>query len=247
MSILFIAALVLFLGFLLAFALLLAGYWAAPEQIKQHFLAFARRRLEGFWLTMAQTKQRIIAFARKKPAPHVTFRAWVESDLGGHPDLQAWLLSLSDSGLKALNGRLEKYTADLKIELSWLTEHHIDVAPAVREAAKTVVAAYLDGCRCAFRQRTEIALFSQYHQLVADPADSRHIELRRKLFNRLTALGLIRPLPANELIMASELERQTLAANAIREAAAKDWDTFAKLFIELLAGGAEQPPADQAA
>jgi len=53
--------------------------------------------------------------------------------------------------------------------------------------------------------------------------------------------------PAYELIMASERQRQVLAAKAIREAATKDWDTFAKLLAELLAGGGEDPPPGPAA
>ena len=47
--------------------------------------------------------------------------------------------------------------------------------------------------------------------------------------------------------MASERQRQVLAAKAIREAAAKDWGVFAKLLAELLAGDGEDPPPDPTA
>jgi len=38
-----------------------------------------------------------------------------------------------------------------------------------------------------------------------------------------------------------------VAAEAIREAATKDWDTFAKLLAELLTGDGEDPPPGPAA
>jgi hypothetical protein len=225
MIILIIAAVALFLGMLVAFALLLGGYWETPEQIKQQ----------------------ILAFARKQPDPSVKFRAWAASDLGENPPLQAWLASLPEAGFQALTQRVVKFCADLNIQLSWLVERHVDVAPPLRLATKTIVADYLEVCWQAIRHQGDISLFGKYHKLVANPADARYRDLRRQVFTRLTALGLAEPLPTYELIMASELQRQVLAADAIREAAAKDWDAFAKIFAELLESGEEKPPAAQAA
>jgi hypothetical protein len=140
-----------------------------------------------------------------------------------------------------------KFCADLNIQLSWLVERHIDAAPPLRQATRTIVVDYLEVCWQAIRHQSGISLFSKYHKLVANPADNRYRDARRALFTRLTALGLAEPLPTYELIMASELQRQTLAADAIRAAAAKDWDAFAKTFAEQLEGGAEKPAAAAAA
>jgi len=237
----------LILGFLAAFALLLGGYWKAPEQIKQQILALPRRLWAACWTALGRAKQKIGEPFRKQHALPVKFRAWAASDLGGNPALQAWLLSLPEPGFQALTQGTARYCTDLKIELSWLAERHIDVAPPVRQATRAIVTDYLQGCWQAVCHKNDIALFSLYHQLVANPADSRHIDLRRRLFTRLTVLGMAGPVPAYELIMASERQRQTLAAKAIREAAAKDWNAFAKVLAELLAGGGEDPPTAEAA
>ena len=228
MMILITAVAALTLGFLAAFALLLGGWWKSPEQIKQQIGDLPGRLLAGTRAAWGWVKHRATASARRKRALPDGFRAWVATDLGEKPALQAWLLSLPEPGFRALTVGTVRYCADLKIELSWLAERHTDVAPPVREATSAIVADYLEGCWRAVCHKKAIALFGLYRQLVAEPADPRHI-----------ALGLAAPVPAYELIMASERQRQALAAKAIREAAAKDWDAFAQAFAELLTGGGE--------
>jgi len=239
MMIVITAVAALILGFLAAFVLLLGGWWKAPEQIKQQIGDLPGRLLAGVRAAWGWIKHRATASARKKRALPDGFRAWVASELGEKPALQAWLLSLPEPGFQALTQGTVRYCADLKIELSWLAERHTDVAPPVRGAVSAIVADYLEGCWRAVCHKQAIALFGLYRQLVAEPVDSRHIDLRRQVFNRVTALGLAATVPAYELIMASERQRQALAAKAIREAAAKDWDAFAQMFAELLAGGGE--------
>ena len=239
MMIVITAALALLLGFLLAFALLLGGWWKAPEQIKPQIVALPGRLLAGARAAWAWVKHRATASARNKRALPEGFRAWAAAELGEKPDVQAWLLSLPAPGFRALTEGAVRYCADLKIELSWLAGRHTDVAPPVRAATAAIVAAYLEGCWRAVCHKDAIALFGRYRQLVAEPADPRHTDLRRQVFNRVTALGLAGTVPAYELIMASERQRQALAAKAIREAATKDWDAFAQAFAELLAGGGE--------
>ena len=239
MMILITAVAALTLGFLAAFARLRGGWWKSPEQIKQQSGDLPGRLLAGTRAAWGWVKHRATASARRKRALPDGFRAWVATDLGEKPALQAWLLSLPEPGFRALTVGPVRYCADLKIELSWLAERHTDVAPPVREATSAIVADYLEGCWRAVCHKKAIALFGLYRQLVAEPADPRHIDLRRRAFNRVTALGLAAPVPAYELIMASERQRQALAAKAIREAAAKDWDAFAQAFAELRTGGGE--------
>jgi len=243
MSIFITAAVALVLGFLAAFALLLGGYWKAPEQIKQQLLALPGALWAAFRTALGRARRAILEPFRKHLALPAKFRAWVADDLGGDPALQAWLLSLPEPAFRALTQGAVRYCADLKIELSWLAERHVDVAPPVRQAAQAIVADYLHGCWRAVRHKNDIILFGLYRQLVARPADSRHADLRRRLFNRLTTLDLAGAVPAHELIMATERQRQALVAKAIREAAAKDWEGLAKILAELLAGGDPEPPA----
>ena len=221
MSIIVVLAVALVLGMLVGFALLLGGYWEAP----------------------AQLKEQILALGRSKPQPAATFRAWVESDLGGEADLQAWLLSLSEEGFAVLTQRVVKFLADLNIQLSWLVDRHVDAAPPLKQAVRAVAVDYLRVCQEAIRHQESIGLFGKYHKLVTQLADVRYREPRRSLFTKLVAAGLAEPLPAYELIMASETQRQALAAKAIQEAAAKDWGAFAPLLQATLAELAAGAPA----
>ena len=86
-----------------------------------------------------------------------------------------------------------------------------------------------------------MALFATYHKIVANPSDKRYRDARRSLFTRLIAENLAQPLPAYEMIMASETQRQELAVKAIQEAAAKDWTVFTRVLGEALEkGGGEE-------
>ena len=230
-----------------AFALLLGVYWKAPELLKQQILALPGALWAACRMALKGIKQTVLAPFRKRHALPAKFRDWVACDLGDHPVLQAWLLSLPEPGFLALTQGTVRYCVDLKIELSWLAERHVDVAPAVQQAVKAIVVDYLQGCWQAVCHKDGISLFGIYHQLTTNLAETRQIDLRRRLFTRLAASGLSAPVPAYELIMATERQRQALAAEAIREAATKDWDTFAKLLAELLTGDGEDPPPGPAA
>lgn len=207
---------------LVAFALFLGGYWETPENLRD------------------KVKNLVDVVRATKTDPPTAFRAWVDASLGDRPELRAWLLSLSDEGFKTLTKRVVAFCADLNIQLSWLVEQHLEVAPELQKAARTIVVDYLEGCCEAIRHQDEIALFRTYHRLVANPADARYSDVRRRLFTRLTSEELAEPLPSYELIMASETQRQALAAKAIRDVAAKDWSAFARILSEVLAGDAEK-------
>ncbi|MDD5033376.1 MAG: hypothetical protein PHE55_01345 [Methylococcaceae bacterium] len=225
MSVLLILAIVFILIMLVVFALLLAGYWETPEQIKEQVMALVRRKSD----------------------PPTAFRNWVESSLGDNPQLQTWLLSLSDEGFSALTQRVVAFCADLNIQLSWLAERHLEVAPELHKAVKTIVVDYLEVCCEAIRHQDQIALFSKYHKLVTNPTDARYRDIRRSLYIHLAAEGLAEPFPSYEMIMASETQRQTMAANAIRNVAAKDWTALARIFGEILAGNTEKTESATAA
>lgn len=215
MSVLLILAI---LVFLVVFALLLGGYWEAPEAL--------REKVKG-WV------------GKNNDDPAAAFRVWVDASLTDKPDLRAWLLSLSEEGFKVLTKRMMAFCADLNIQLSWLVQQHIEVAPELHKAARTIVVDYLEGCCEAMRHQDEIALFRHYHKAVTNPHDARYRDFRSRLFTRLISEGLAESLPPYELIMASETQRQALAAKAIRSVAAKDWNVFVPILSEVLAAGSE--------
>ncbi len=208
------------LALLVMYALILGGYYETPGQI----------------LEAAK------AITLKKADVSLEFRDWVDTDLQENPELRKWVLGLPDEGFAALTQRLAAFCADMNIQLEWLTGRHIDVAPAARQAANTVVVDYLKLCRKALSRQNDVALFATYHKIVANPSDARYRDARRRLFTRLIAENLAQPLPAYEMIMASETQRQELAVKAIREAAAKDWTVFTRVLGEAsdAGGGGEK-------
>lgn len=202
------------LALLVVFGLFLSGQWQAPEQIKQQ----------------------IMNLARKKTDSAAAFRAWAETSLGQRPELQAWLLALPEAGLAALAERLETFCADLNLRLAWLLGEEAGMPPELRQTMSAIVADYLDTCRRAVGHQHEFTLFDTYHSLAFDLADARHRDLRRRLFSRLAETGLAEALPTYDLIMASETQRQALAAEAIRAAASRDWRAFGEVLREVSAG-----------
>jgi len=219
MGIFILAAFLVVLALLVMYALILGGYYETPGQI----------------IEAAK------AITLKKADVSLEFRAWVDTNLQGNPELRTWVLGLPDEGFAALTQRLAAFCADMNIQLEWLTGRHIDVAPAARLAANTVVVDYLNLCRQTLIHQKDVALFATYHKIVANPSDARHRDIRRRLFTRLIAENLAQPLPAYEMIMASETQRQELAVKSIREAAAKDWTVFTRVMGEALeTGGGEE-------
>ena len=212
MSIFILAAFIVVLALLIIYALTLGGYYEMPGQI----------------IEAAK------AITRKKADTPLEFRAWVDTDLQQNKELRAWLVSLPEEGFAALTQRLAAFCADLNIQLEWLTGRHIVVAPTAQRAAKAVVVDYLNLCRQALSHQNEVALFAAYYKIVANPSDTRYRDIRRRLFTRLIAENLAQPLPTYELIMASETQRQELAAKAIQEAAAADWTVFTRVLGEAL-------------
>ncbi len=203
------------LALLVMYALILGGYYETPGQI----------------LEAAK------AITLKKADVSLEFRDWVDTDLQESPELRKWVLGLPDEGFAALTQRLAAFCADMNIQLEWLTGRDIDVAPAARQAANAVVVDYLKLCRKALSHQNDVALFATYHKIVVNPSDARYRDARRRLFTRLIAENLAQPLPAYEMIMASETQRQELAVKAIREAAAKDWTVFTRALGEASEAG----------
>ncbi|MFN9646412.1 MAG: hypothetical protein ACK6BG_15130 [Cyanobacteriota bacterium] len=168
------------------------------------------------------------------------FRAWIEYELIQHEKLRTWLLSLSDSGFQAITDGAARYCRDLNISLDWLFGQDLKVAPEVNTTIKMIIIEYLEGCSKAVDGKESIALFSLYEQLVNPNLLRKRIDLRRSLFKKVISLGLVEPIPAYDLIMSSELQRQEIAAAALRDAAKKDWAQFAGALSSILLTAEEQ-------
>ncbi|MEB3318582.1 MAG: hypothetical protein VKO39_10655 [Cyanobacteriota bacterium] len=162
------------------------------------------------------------------------FRAWIENELIHQENLQTWLLSLSDSAFQAITDGAARHCKDLNISIDWLFGQDLKVAPDVGATIKLIIIEYLDGCFTAVHGQESIALFSLYEQLIDPNRLRQKIDLRRTIFKKIISLGLVEPIPAYDLIMSSELQRQKIAAAALRDAAKKDWAQFAQALSSIL-------------
>jgi hypothetical protein len=168
------------------------------------------------------------------------FRVWIEHNLPADSPLRKWIMELPDQALQELTKSAANYCANLNIQLTWLLGKELEVAPAIKESIKLILLEFLEGCFKAVHHKEEINIFSVYCLLTAPDKYGQRIDLRRSVFKQVSALGLCEPIPAYDLIMSSELERQSIAATALREAASKDWDAFSKALSKVLATN-EQP------
>ena len=213
---------------------------SSPEQFKEWLRTLPQTIGINLYFTWFRLKVAFTKLFGQKKATALQFRAWVDTRLTNSLELHDWVMQLPDSALVALTDGAVRYCANLNIDLTWLFTRDIEVSPAVSEAVQLIISEYLEGCFKAVRHKDSIALFAVYHQLISADQYGRQIDLRRSVFKKVTTLGLAEPIPAHELIMSSELQRQALAASALRDAASKDWDSFAQALSTVLAAN-EQP------
>lgn len=206
------------------------------------FLEFLQSIGIRLYFTFLKYKFYLTSVFNKKRFTASQFRSWSERELIDHPDLHAWIQSLPLSSVEALTEDASRYCANLNIQLTWLFGGDLSVVPGLNDTLKNILISYLSGCHKAVLEKESVSIFAIYQQLVDPRKLNRSIDLRRSVFKHITALGLIDPIPAYDLIMSSELQRQELAASALRQAASKDWDGFVKALSSVLTQR-EQSPA----
>jgi hypothetical protein len=206
-----------------------------PDQVVQWLKSLPQAIGTNLYFIYLRIGLAFTTMIRRKTTTALQFRTWLDQELTSNPDLRSWIMDLPTPALEALTDGAERFCANFNIQLSWLFGPDLDVAPAVSETVKVILSDYLTGCFKAVNNKEAISLFSVYHQLTAPDQLSRLIDLRRSVFKKVTALGLTEPIPAYDLIMSSEHERQELAASALRDAATKDWQSFSQALSNVLA------------
>jgi hypothetical protein len=191
------------------------------------------------WIKLRMTYDSLVG--RKKLRAH-QLREWAKKELAHKDELHSWLSQLPDSGFEAVSEGVSRHCRDFNISLEWLFSREMNVAPEISGTVKSLVSEYLNSCFIAVNHKEAISLFSVYQDLVDSSRLKQTIELRRSVFKKVISLGLVDPVPAYDLIMSSELERQHIAAAALRNAATKDWNQFAQaLSIVLLQNQQSEP------
>ena len=231
---------VLLTSLIFAFVALPQGILFMPDSVEQRLKSIYQDIGLNLYFAWFNLKLKLDALFGKQKFRALKFRAWVENELIHQETLQTWLLSLSDSAFQAITDSTARHCKDLNISLDWLFGKDLKVAPEVGSTIKMIIIEYLEGCCKAVQGQETIALFSLYEQLINPNRLRQKIDLRRTLFKKVISLGLVEPIPAYDLIMSSELQRQEIAAAALRDAAKKDWAQFAGALSSILLTPDEQ-------
>jgi hypothetical protein len=233
MAVLFLISILLAL-IIYAFFALPQGISVIPDSLEQRLKSIFQDIGLNLYFAWFNVKLKLDALFGKQKFRALKFRAWIENELTQQENLQTWLLTLSDSAFQAITDSSARHCKDLNISLDWLFGKDLRVAPEVGATIKLIIIEYLEGCFTAVNGKESIALFSLYEQLVNPKRLRQKIDLRRTLFKKVISLGLVEPIPAYDLIMSSELQRQEIAAAALRDAAKKDWAQFAGALSSIL-------------
>jgi hypothetical protein len=223
-----------------AFVALPRGMPIIPSSVEQRLKSISQDIGLNLYFAWFNLKLKLDSLFGQQKFRALKFRAWIENELIHQENLQRWLLSLSDSAFQAITDSSACHCRDLNISLDWLFGKDLKVAPEVGATIKMIVIEYLEGCFKAVNGQESIALFSLYEQLINPKRLRQKIDLRRSLFKKVLSLGLVEPIPAYDLIMSSELQRQEIAAAALRDAAKKDWAQFAGALSSILLTPDEQ-------
>jgi len=157
------------------------------------------------------------------------FRQWVSHELKHQSELHDWLLGLPEYGFELLTAHIAEFCKEMNMDLKWLVERHVDVAPELKEAIQASIIDYCYACQKAVAVQNHAHVFAHYYNLVSATQKGEPDAMRRILFTQLADQGLITmPSPA-ELINANDSERQQQAIYSIQQAAAKDWTQFSNI------------------
>lgn len=157
------------------------------------------------------------------------FREWVTRDLNKEPELQSWLLTLSEPGSALLVQHLQSFCRELNFELAWLLDQQVSMSPELNGAIRDAIIDYCQACRKAVPVQKQAKLFVQYQRLLKSPTDKAQQELSRTLYANLAKQGLT-PAPEATFIVATEAERQQQTLQIIQQTATQNWLQFAQVF-----------------
>ena len=234
----FVAVAILFLGLTLLLLLSL-GFLPCETVISfEKFKELVQSRIQDLaisiyfaWIKLSM-KYELLFGGKKRRAQQL--RDWVKKELTDKVVLYSWLSQLPDPAFQAVSEGASRYLRDFNISLVWLYSHEMNVAPEIFVTVKSLISEYLNSCFIAVNNRESITLFSVYQGLVDPSRYKQKIDLRRSVFKKVVSLGLVDPVPAYDLIMSSEHQRQEIAAAALRNAATKDWHQFAQALSSVL-------------
>lgn len=234
----FVAVAILFLG--LTLLLLLSLRFLPLEAVTsfEKFKELVQSRTQDLaisiyfaWIKLSMKYESLVG-GKKRRAQQL--RDWVKKELSDKVELYSWLSQLPDPSFQAISEGASRYLRDFNISLVWLYSHEMNVAPEISVTVKSLVSEYLNSCFVAVINKESISLFSIYQDLVNPSRYKQKIDLRRSVFKKIISLGLVEPVPAYDLIMSSEYQRQEIAAAALRNAASKDWNQFAQALSSVL-------------
>ena len=111
------------------------------------FMERPKQQLEGVWSNVASSLN------LKSQDYSIPLRMWAEEELGEEPQLQTWLLGLSEEALPALGEKIHELGVDMDLDLSWLTDPESEGIPEAQQASKEMVVDYCKLCMKAVHKQ----------------------------------------------------------------------------------------------
>ncbi|MBN1487798.1 MAG: hypothetical protein JW981_09165 [Anaerolineae bacterium] len=145
----------------------------------------------------------------------------------------AWVVQEDPKKVDAFAQGLGSFTASMGIDLHWLLNEQVVIAPELKESLEDVVALYCLSYWKALQVQNDVRAFAIYQSWQMSPAKGRNPELSQKLFAALMDRGLIED-PPSSLFMASEQEREAYVVGAIRKVAQNNQPEFNAVLKEVL-------------
>jgi hypothetical protein len=171
------------------------------------------------------------------------FKIWAEANLNARPRLRDWLLSLPETGLKALISQLAQFCQELSINLNWLVRGDLRAEPKLETTIHQIVVEYCEACLKAVQIQQQLKEFSEYEQALATLAQRRNRAKTQRVLEKLQAHELAPPMDS-AMLAASEDERYAYVLNLLKQSAQQDRETFDRVLTEVQ-GASHQPVASR--
>jgi len=118
-------------------------------------------------------------------------RRWLGARETLEPTLQRWVNGLSASEADMLLDLLTGYCTSLNWELTWLFTPQLQKVPALQQALEESVMAYARSLLTSLQLVEEVQAYNAYVALLQKPASRQQFTLVQKLYNALSAQGVI--------------------------------------------------------
>lgn len=140
-------------------------------------------------------------------------RSWLGAQQALEPTLQRWANGLSTREASVLLDLLSGYCTSLNWELNWLFAPQLQKVPALKQAIEEGVMAYAGSILASLQLVEDVQAYHAYVALLQKPNSRQQFTLIQKLYNALSAQGIIPPVtPKRQWFRRQPTRKQKIVA-----------------------------------